>query len=205
MNGYPIVLDVSDRQIVIVGGGNVAVRKTKGLIASGARKIRVVSPKFHEEMSQQVQRVEEVYRREHLDDASLVFAATDVIAVNEQVERDARIIGALVCRADADDAGDFSTPAMHRDGELLITVSSGGPALSAMIRDRIAEKIEPQWAAMATAMQTLRPMIREKVAPGNRRKIYVELISDEAFAELDRGGVEGLISWIGEKFSEIRK
>ncbi|HMB95302.1 MAG TPA: hypothetical protein VKK61_04615, partial [Tepidisphaeraceae bacterium] len=80
-----------------------------------------------------------------------------------------------------------------------------GPALSAMIRDRIAEKIEPQWAAMATAMQTLRPMIREKVAPGNRRKIYVELISDEAFAELDRGGVEGLISWIGEKFSEIRK
>ena len=153
MNGYPIVLDVSDRQIVIVGGGNVAVRKTKGLIASGARKIRVVSPKFHEEMSQQVQRVEEVYRREHLDDASLVFAATDVAAVNEQVERDARIIGALVCRADADDAGDFSTPAMHRDGELLITVSSGGPALSAMIRDRIAEKIEPQWAKMATAIR----------------------------------------------------
>jgi precorrin-2 dehydrogenase / sirohydrochlorin ferrochelatase len=204
MSGYPIVLDVSERQIVIVGGGNVALRKAKGLLDSGAMKIRVVSPKFHADIPQQVQRVMEVYRREHLRDAKLVFAATDVAAVNEQLERDAHEIGALICRADADDAGDFSTPAMHRDGELLLTVSSGGPALSALVRDRMAERIEPRWVAMAEAMRTLRPMIREKISSANRRKVFMELCSEAAFDELERGGVDGLMKWMREKFPDMK-
>jgi precorrin-2 dehydrogenase/sirohydrochlorin ferrochelatase len=204
MSGYPIVLDVSDRLIVIVGGGNVALRKAKGLLACGATKIRVISPAFHAEMPPAVQRVMGKYRREHLSGATLVFAATDVASVNEQVERDAREIGALVCRADADDAGDFSTPAMHRDGELLLTVSSGGPALSALVRDRIAASIDPRWVKMAAAMRTLRPMIREKMSASIRRKVFVELCSDAAFAELENGGVEDLLQWIQVKFPQLK-
>src|SRR5450432_203229 len=116
MSGYPIVLNLSDRLIVIVGGGNVALRKIKGLQDSGAKNIRVISPKFHEKIPQNIERVAENYRREHLGGATLVFATTDSPAVNEQVEQDANEIGALVCRADADDTGDFSIPAMHRNG-----------------------------------------------------------------------------------------
>jgi siroheme synthase-like protein len=204
MSGYPIVLDVKDRLIVIVGGGNVALRKTRGLLASGATTIRVISPQFHADIPPDVQRVTEIYHRKHLEGAKLVFAATDVASVNQQVEKDAHEIGALVCRADADDAGDFSTPAMHRDGELLIAVSSGGPALSALVRDRLAEKIDPKWAAMAAAMQTLRPMIREKISSANRRKVFVQLSTDDAFAQLNCGGVDALLKWIQQKFPEMK-
>jgi len=105
----------------------VGTRKALGLLASGARRVRVVSATFHPDMPAGVERVTEPYRTEHLKDASLVFAATDSPDVNDAIVRDARAIGALVCRADVDEdnAGDFATPAMLREGALLITVSSG--------------------------------------------------------------------------------
>ena len=139
-HNYPLLLDVSDRLIVIVGGGEVAVRKAQGLIAAGAMRVRVVSPSVHEQMPASVERIAESYHREHLADAGLVFAATDEPAVNDVIVRDAKGMNILVCRADADDnnTGDFATPAMIRRGAVLVTVSTGGsPALAARLRDTI--------------------------------------------------------------------
>jgi precorrin-2 dehydrogenase/sirohydrochlorin ferrochelatase len=206
--GYPIVLDVRERLIVIVGGGGVATRKAKGLIESGGTRVRVISPTFSPQMPSQVQRVNETYRGpQQLEGASLVFAATDQPDVNDAVVRDAHQIGALACRADVDETGegaDFATPAMLRDGPLLITVSSGGsPALSGMIRDRISAAIDPRWVQLAEAMQTLRPMIRQKVPASQRREIFRTLCSDEAIAQLSSGGVNQLRSWLSEKYPHI--
>src|SRR5438045_3998178 len=115
---YPLLLEVTDRAIVIVRGGEVALRKAKALIEAGATQIRVIAPRVHERMPQQVTRVVEPYRAEHLLGAALVFAATDDPSVNEAVVRDARQMGVLVCRTDADaeQAGDFATPAVIRRG-----------------------------------------------------------------------------------------
>lgn len=205
-DGYPIVLDVSNRLAVIVGGGAVGLRKAQALLASGAQRIRVVSPAFHPDMPAVVERVAEAYQPEHLAGAALVFAATSSPEVNDAVVRDAHAIGALVCRADVDEdhAGDFATPAMLRRGELLLTVSSGGsPALSALIRDRIAESLDPRWLAMAEAMQTLRPLIRGALAPARRREVFRSLCTDPAMDELARGGVAGLRGWLAERFVEL--
>jgi precorrin-2 dehydrogenase / sirohydrochlorin ferrochelatase len=204
--GYPIVLDVAARLVVIVGGGSVGLRKARGLLASGATRVRVVSPAFHPEMPGGLQRVTEMYRAEHLQGASLVFAATDSPDVNDAVVRDAHAVGALVCRADADEenAGDFATPAMLRQGPLLVTVSSGGsPALSALIRDRLEQAIDPRWASLAEAMQVLRPRIRQALAPPRRRDALRALCSDEAMEQVSRGGVEGLTSWLKMRFTEL--
>src|SRR5687767_14468580 len=115
-HGYPLMLDVSDRLVVIVGGGAVAARKAKGLIDAGATRVRIVSPAFEPAMPQAVERVTAAYDSSHLDGASLVFAATDSPEVNETIVRDACERGVLVNRADDGDGGDFTTPAMFRDG-----------------------------------------------------------------------------------------
>ena len=47
---YPIMLDVADRLIIIVGGGSVAVRKAKTLIECGATRVRCISPEIDPEM-----------------------------------------------------------------------------------------------------------------------------------------------------------
>jgi siroheme synthase-like protein len=204
--GYPVVIDVRERLAVIVGGGAVGLRKAQGLLASGAKRVRVVSPTFHPEMPAVVERVAEAYRSEHLHGASLVFAATDSPQVNDCVVSDARAIGALVCRADVDEenAGDFVTPALLRKGPLLVTVSSGGsPALSAMIRDRLDRAIDARWVKMAEAMQVLRPLVRQSIAAGRRRDVFQMLCSDEAMRELERGGVDELLRWLKTKFAEL--
>lgn len=207
-DGYPIVLTVRDRRIVIVGGGNVAQRKVRGLLESGAGDMAVIAPSIHPDIPEtHVDLVHEKYRPEHLIGASLVFAATDDPAVNEQIVRDAHAIGALVCRADVDDtsAGDFSTPAMLRQGPLLVTVSSGGsPALSAKIRDGLGRAIEPRWVQMAEAMKTLRPVIRASLEPKRRTEAFRMLCTDEAMQELSRGGVDGLKAWLMKSFVELK-
>lgn len=208
LEGYPIVVDVTSRRIVIVGGGNVALRKVRGLLESGATNVLVISPEFHPDMPvDRVRCVKGLYHSDHLGGASLVFAATDSSVVNGQVVREAQRMGALVCRADSDEeySGDFTTPAMLRQGPLLLTLSSGGnPALSAMIRDRLARAIDPQWVAMAQLMQALRPELRARLAPARRTEAFRDLCSDPAMQELAGGGVEGLKSWLHGRFPELK-
>lgn len=207
--GYPIVLDLSGKLIVVIGGGNVALRKVRGLLACGATRIRIVSPVMHSEMpldATNIRPLIEHYRPEHLSGAALVFAATDSAEVNDGIVAEARKIGALVCRADVDEdhAGDFATPAMIREGELLITVSSGGsPALSALIRDQISSAIDPNWTKMAQAMRELRPMIRGSLPAAQRKQAFRDLCSDDAFGELSRGGVAALKRWLIGKYPQM--
>src|SRR3954465_10166336 len=120
---YPLMLDVAQRPIVIVGGGSVAARKAKGLIEAGAARIKIVAPKFCDAIPHGVERVNASYLTDHLTGAGLVFAATDNPDVNAAVVRDAHHLGLLVSRADStdDDAGDFATPAVLREGDLIVT------------------------------------------------------------------------------------
>ena len=199
---YPLMLDLRDRLVVIVGGGAVAARKARGLIEAGAMRVRVVSPIFGGEMPAQVERVTHEYSPQWIEGATLVFAATDNAGVNDQVVRDARRLGILVNRADSDEEnpGDFTTPAVHRDGELTITVSASSPALSAAIRDRLAQRCEPKWTKMAAAMRELRPRILAGDAPIEyRRNAFRDLASEQAMEILDRQGVEELWAWLRER------
>ena len=135
------MLDVTDRPIVIVGGGGVAVRKVAGLLAAGATRIRVVAPTFAEDLSAVVERIKATFEPRHLDGAGLVFAATSDPAVNAAVVTECRRRGVLVNRADGHDhpPGDFATPAVKREGAVTLTVATSGfPALAARIRDRRA-------------------------------------------------------------------
>src|SRR5258708_7438706 len=131
------MLDVSERLIVIIGGGSVAARKAKGLLDAGAMRVRIVAPDFCSDIPGSIERITESYDVRLLEGAGLVFAATDNPEVNAAVVRDAHRLGLLVCRADYadEDAGDFSTPAVLREDDLVVTVSaSGNPTLAAAVR-----------------------------------------------------------------------
>jgi precorrin-2 dehydrogenase/sirohydrochlorin ferrochelatase len=198
--GYPIMLDVSRRLSVIVGGGQVAARKARGLLDAGATRVRVVSPTFCDEMPAGVERVEGPFEPRHLDGAALVFAATARPDVNAAVIAEARRVGALVSRADADadEPGDFATPATARQGDLMLTVSTGGaPALAALVRDRLVNQVDPAWPAMAAAMKALRPRVLASGWPIERRRdAFRTLATDQAFEVLRAGGMEGVWEWL---------
>jgi precorrin-2 dehydrogenase/sirohydrochlorin ferrochelatase len=206
-------MDVSDRLIVIVGGGAVAARKARGLLDAGATRVRVVALGFDAKLAAGVERVAEAYEPRHLDGAGLVFAATDVPEVNERVVWDARQRGILVCRADwvdegiaesAGSGGDFVTPAKLTRGALRIFVAAGSSALSAAVRDGLADRLDPNWIALAEAMTELRPMImRSGMTPDRRRLALGDLAGGEALAVIARGGRDGLRKWLVERFVEL--
>ena len=199
-HAYPILLDVTDRLVVIVGGGAVAARKAAGVLEAGATRVRCVSPTFDPGMPGAVERVEATYDASHLDGAGLVFAATDLPAVNDSVVRDARARGVWVSRADADeqDPGDFTVPAKWRTGPVTLAVSAGGsPALAAMIRDRLGSRWDARWTRMAEVLAWVRPRLRDgAVPPALRLEILRDLASDEAVEVLGAGDVKGLIDWV---------
>ena len=203
-----MMLDVSDRLAVIVGGGEVAVRKAQGLLSAGAKCVRVVSPEIAEEMPAEVEQVRAFFEPAHLDGAGLVFAATNSSDVNSTVVEEARRRGLLVNRADTDASvpGDFATPAIWRRGPVTLTVStSGSAALAVKVRDDLASRINPVHLMMASAMESLRPALRSarKLSPMRRREALRSLAGDDAMAALKSGGMGGLKKWLRTKFPEL--
>jgi precorrin-2 dehydrogenase/sirohydrochlorin ferrochelatase len=196
------MLDLSDRLVVIIGGGAVAARKAKGLLAAGAMHIRIVAPEMCDAIPGTVERIYEVYAAQHLDEAGLVFAATNNSDVNAAVVRDAHRLGLLVNRADSaeDDAGDFSTPAVLREEELIVTVSAGGsPTLAAAVRDDLHLRLDARWVKLSRATKTLRPRVVSDFSIELRRTVLRDMVTPEAMEVLDRQGIDGLWNWVRER------
>jgi precorrin-2 dehydrogenase/sirohydrochlorin ferrochelatase len=204
---YPLMLDVSDRLVVIVGGGAVAVRKARGLLQAGANRVRCVAPEIDPQLPASVERVSARYEPRHLEGAELVFAATDSADVNAAVVRDARQRGALVSRADAEEdaPGDFTSPASFRDGPACVAVSAGGsPAVAALIRDGLRDRWDSRWRDLAEAAAALRPvLLRSPLDADSRRAALRDLASEEAMAVLERGSVSDLFDWLCARYPQL--
>ncbi|HZL37377.1 MAG TPA: NAD(P)-dependent oxidoreductase [Tepidisphaeraceae bacterium] len=200
------MLDIADRLIVIIGGGNVAARKAAGALDAGAKHVRCVAPHFCDELPDTVERIRRGYCSGDLAGAGLVFAATDDRAVNDAVVRDARAMGVLMNRADgnADEPGDFSTPAKFTEGSVIITVSAGSAALSAAIRDDLARRLDRRFVRMADAMQLLRPAVRaSRLAPDRRAQVFRDLAGDDALNILEADGMDALRGWLQSRHPEL--
>jgi precorrin-2 dehydrogenase/sirohydrochlorin ferrochelatase len=198
-HAYPLMLDLTGRTIVIIGGGAVASRKATGVTSAGAKIVRVISPEFRASFMTNVEKIHRHYQPGDLRDADLAFAATDNEEVNDAVVAEARQRKVLVCRADSGDllSGDFTTPAMFANGPVTVTVSAQSAALAAVIRDSLQDSFDPRWIAMADAMQILRPIIKSSgKTPSQRAVLFRALATPTARQILAQGGVEALKNWI---------
>ena len=207
---YPLMLDVSTRLIVIVGAGPVGMRKAQGVIDAGATRIRVVSLEFPSNVSPMIEKIVARFEPKHLQDAGLVFACTDQPQVNDAVVEEARRIGVLVNRADVDDelASDFSSPAVHRVGSIVIAAATSGvPGLATQIRDELAGHIHPGWVKLSNAMAILRPIIKgqPQLSPALRKEIFKALASVDAIHTIEQSDLGGLWSWLRAKFPELNE
>lgn len=140
-DGYPIVVRLADRPVLVVGGGRVALRKVQGLLAAGAA-VAVVAPTVLDELAalDGVRVHRRAYERDDVAGHVLVIAATDEPAVQQQVFDDGERLGVLVNAADDPDRCSFILPAVVRRGPVIVAVSTQGrsPALAGHLRDLLA-------------------------------------------------------------------
>jgi cobalt-precorrin 5A hydrolase/precorrin-3B C17-methyltransferase len=145
---YPITLtNMKGALAVVVGGGLVGERKTRGLLAVGAI-VRLISPAAQPQLRAWtdeglVEWLQRDYQPGDLADARLVFAATNERQVNAQVAAEAAERAILCNVADAPGEGTFHLPAVHHYDDLFIAVSSNGasPITSRAVRDWLAKQL----------------------------------------------------------------
>jgi len=188
---YPIVLNLSGRRALVVGGGEVALRKARALADAGAQ-VRVVAPKLLSAFAEdgRFECIAARYEKRHLEGARVVVAATDDEAVNRQVAQDARAAGVLVNVVDRPELCDFIVPAQVRRGDLLIAISTSGaaPALAKRLRERLEKEFGPEYATYLAVLGEVREDLKKRNLPaGLRRRIFERLAEDDVLRAA-RGG-----------------
>lgn len=144
-------LQPSIGRALVVGGGSVAARKVRNL-AEAEFEMTVVAPDVLDEirLAPYVAIHQRAWVEADLDGHALVFACTNDRETNRAVGEAARRRGLPVLVADAQRESTFFTPAVIRDGELQLAVSTGGasPSLAKDLRTRIAEALGPGWGTV---------------------------------------------------------
>lgn len=201
MSAYPLVLDGAAIEALVVGGGAVAARKARALLAAGAR-VRIVATVASDAVRTLVDDVrctlaERPYEPGDVGSATLVIAATDRRDVNARVAADARAAGRLANVADDPSAGNCATVAVHRAGDLVIAVSAGGvPRAAARIRDVLATRFDDRYGTVVDALGALR---RRLLASGDRagwQRALDALVGEEFCSRVERGGAtEEVAAW----------
>jgi uroporphyrin-III C-methyltransferase/precorrin-2 dehydrogenase/sirohydrochlorin ferrochelatase len=143
---YPVGLRLLDRRVVVVGGGQVAHRRVAGLLDARAR-VTVVSPVVTPALEAlvapgSVTWVPRRYEPGDLDGAWYAVAATDDPAVNASVAREAERSRIFCARADDRAASSVWTPAVGRQGDVVVGVHGGGdPQRAVAVRDAVVAGI----------------------------------------------------------------
>ena len=135
---YPVMINIREKKVVVVGGGKVAARKIKTLLAEQAA-VTVVSPTLHADIPQaEIQWLARPYQTCDLEGAKLVFACTDQAEVNRQIMEDAAP-SQLVNNPGDKTFSDFYNVAIARKKDVSVMISTNGlsPSRSKEIRKKI--------------------------------------------------------------------
>jgi len=160
--GYPVNLLVTGRRCVVVGGGRIAVRKIDALLEVGAH-VHVVAPHLDVEVrawrdAGRLTVDERAFQSSDLDDAWLATAATDDPSVNRAVFEAGEERRIWVNAADDPDNCSFTLMSVVRQGDLVVTIATGGrsPALATYLKDHVRSEMGPEWAELLNLLSEVR-------------------------------------------------
>ena len=163
---YPVYLDLRGKPTVVLGGGMVAERKVTGLLAAGAA-VTVISPKITEELARlertgAIRVMRRPYSSGDMDGAYMAIASTDDVAINRTAAEEARRAGALVNTVDDVAYCDFIAPAVVRQGDVTVAISTNGksPAMARFVREELEAFLTPDYADLLTVLERVRGKLR---------------------------------------------
>ena len=140
--GFPLLLDLRGRRVVVVGGGKVATRRVAALVGAGAEVV-VVAPWVSSAIGRPASVEARPFRRSDLDGAWLAMACTDDPAVNAAVVAAAAERRIFCVRADDATGATARTPAVARHDGITVAVNGGDdPGRAVALRDAIAAALD---------------------------------------------------------------
>lgn len=199
---FPFYIDINNKVCVVIGGGRIAHRKIEILSEFGATIIVIATG-----ICDEIYDLKKTYdlknksgiqqiilkMREFLDEDILegdfVVAATDDTILNSHISELCKMNNKLVNVVDVKEECSFVFPAIIKQEELVIAISTGGnsPAMAAKIKQEIKEFIPVYYSALIELLGEYREYIKNEVQiPEHRKLVYQELIQ---LAEVTKGNI----------------
>jgi precorrin-2 dehydrogenase/sirohydrochlorin ferrochelatase len=162
---FPIVLDLSQARVALVGNGKAALRRLALLDDDEARHVAVYAddplPDLARQAGSRLRRA--LPSAAELAGVQIVFAVDLDAPRLAELSATARAVGVLVNIEDRPELSSFHSPALLRRGDLLIAVSTNGqsPGLARRVRRFLADLFGVEWQGRLDALATLRQGWRE--------------------------------------------
>ena len=179
MKTLPIFVSLIDKPVLVVGGGDVALRKVQTLVKAGA-DVYVVAHHICQAIvdikSDNLHLSEQSYDANLLDNKWLVIAATDDEGLNDQVHLDAIARKIFVNVVDDPSRCHFITPAIIDRSPIVFAISSGGeaPVLARLWKETLEKQI-PQWTGkLASLAGSYRQRVKDKFIDFGQRRHFWE-------------------------------
>jgi len=188
------MVDLTGKEVLVVGGGSVAARKIKTLLEYGA-VVNVVTRELSPEIkdyvdSGKVQYLGEEFSMVFLKDKFLVIAATDDAGLNHRISQIAEEKGMLINAVDQPADCNFIVPSIIKRGDLIVAVSTSGksPALAKKIRKQLTDYFGDEYELFLRMMGKIR---NEVLASGSDQKensgIFHRMVDSELFEAVKTG------------------
>lgn len=180
MKYYPIMINMHDKPAVVIGAGEVALRKVEDLLEGEAR-VTVIAPQVADALERlaashpdRLTIHHRPYREGDLVGARLVYSATNDPSVNRRVFNEAEQRGIFVNAVDDPDNCSFIIPSSFRRDDLVVAVSTSGasPSFAARIRRMLENALPQDIGDQLTALREARILLKSHQA-------HAALSSDE--------------------------
>jgi siroheme synthase-like protein len=160
---FPLVVDLVNRRVIVVGAGKVGAHKARQLLEAGAQ-VTVITDQVVGDLPEGiVETILRPYRGGDLLGAFLVVSATGDPTTNDQISQEARERNIWLNVVDDPQRSDFYFTAVHRDGDVSVSVSTEGssPALAQWIRDAIRVALPKNLAEVARRLRAERHSVHK--------------------------------------------
>jgi precorrin-2 dehydrogenase/sirohydrochlorin ferrochelatase len=186
-----IDLKLAGKNVMVVGGGAEAYRKTQSFLDSGAT-IWLISRKFSIEIIRLGEDKKVALLKANIKDAKsfvnslhpkpdLLLAVTDNSKLNLELVEAAKTYKSMVYAVDNPTVSDFILPAIAKLGDVKVAVSTGGrsPAMAHILRERIEKLVTSQDLLWIELQAKMREILKEHIPDAKKRgKILYEILNN---------------------------
>jgi siroheme synthase-like protein len=191
---YPVLLNLEGKRCLVIGDRWSAEERTLGLVEAGAH-VTVLSPRLRPALDElhvagRISWEPGDYREGSLAGYFLVVSGTHDAELNHRIWRDAEAQGVLFSAVDDSAHSRFIYPAIHRQGDLILAVSTSGrsPALASRLRDCLAADLGPEYSRFLELIAPLRPKVASRFPEfETRKRIWRRIVDSDALPCLRAG------------------